>query len=496
MDPPDSNDLVKLEKLETECYDDHGDAASESDGNASITSDSYGFVYQKHYHSKPVSLLPPANDDDEDVLKSEDLMLDQFEDEDASSMSSLEQRISKARETLEEDHKMGPSPSSSRITVNVSTEKAEEQKLIHTEEADANQKFQAAPLGNMEDDQECPSISNVTFDGSISTASIYTTLLETRTDTVSKKEKGNGPPKGKEYHVSGSGWSEENYFCAAILAFTLLGVIGGLVYLYLHISSDNNQNEVSVPRHNNIFDLTFKPTQQGAFVLSPTIESMTAASSQPNPTICSTIAPVTTAPTTRPSISPTHLPTRPSTPGPTLSKSNYFKEIMGDISEDILDSIQVSGSAQQRAYEWLIQDPNFYEYGEKRIIQRWALSIFSISMQYTPNTAMETWMEYTDECTWFTSWYENRLACDSSNTFKFLVLKYIELDGSLPSELMLLSKLDTLILSHNKIEGTMPELGGLTSLNHFDVQDNRLIGRIPDSIKDMSDLSTSSVFIC
>jgi hypothetical protein len=58
---------------EVEDYDHHCDASSDNDstfidGNSSIASDSYGFVYQKYYHSKPKPLLPSTSDgNDEDV---------------------------------------------------------------------------------------------------------------------------------------------------------------------------------------------------------------------------------------------------------------------------------------------------------------------------------------------------------------------------------------------------------------------------------------------
>jgi hypothetical protein len=126
-----------------------------------------------------------------------------------------------------------------------------------------------------------------------------------------------------------------------------------------------------------------------------------------------------------------------------------LKAVLGDVSSSIVEDIENAGTAQHEAFEWLANDPEYFTYSERKVVQRWVLALFSLEIATTRrrlsdrrlNEAMVTWMEYTDECTWFTSWYENRVACDSDGTLKFLVLRNIGLDGSIPSELTLLTKL-------------------------------------------------------
>jgi hypothetical protein len=157
---------------------------------------------------------------------------------------------------------------------------------------------------------------------------------------------------------------------------------------------------------------------------------------------------------------------------------------MARISPTTAMAIENANSNHYRAFRWLTNDPDFYSYDDNRLIQRWVLAFFNLEVQiFPPPTpepsseptplpsepttespsglpittssptfdpfpdrrlnwdSMESWMKYTDECQWFTSFYFNNVACNSRKEYKRFVLINLGLEGTLPSELTLLSKL-------------------------------------------------------
>ncbi|KAL3934512.1 MAG: hypothetical protein SGBAC_009790 [Bacillariaceae sp.] len=221
----------------------------------------------------------------------------------------------------------------------------------------------------------------------------------------------------------------------------------------------------------------------------------------------------TTSPSDVPSANPSEHPSRePSivpTPSPSSIPSSNPTErdpaedlttVLATYSETLKDRIQQDLNSKQReAFEWLIRDPEFYTYSERQLMQRYVLALFALEMT-VPNpgrqrnlrgndihgernlnwNSLETWLQYTDECTWFTSYYFDRVGCDRNGTWKRLVLYNLDLQGTIPSELALLTRMETLVLSNHTISGTIPrELSNLPMLKKLDLSGNRLNGRIP-----------------
>ena len=93
----------------------------------------------------------------------------------------------------------------------------------------------------------------------------------------------------------------------------------------------------------------------------------------------------------------------------------------------------------------------------REIVQRFALALFSLDISTTRrrdlsarrrhlNEALDTWMEnHEDECDWYTSYYNNFVPCDKTGVFRHLVLINVQLDGTLPTELGLLTRLSKFI---------------------------------------------------
>jgi hypothetical protein len=278
-----------------------------------------------------------------------------------------------------------------------------------------------------------------------------------------------------------SSFSKAKYYWAALFAIFLIGAIAALSYGYKHfrgqnavpaqISDTTEQEEVLK------WDWTFKPSQQGtspptmtalpssalptplptrAPTLLPSrtptsLPSMVPSTSMPssNPTTSSPSATPTSIPTrsespTRvPTPPPTRTPTRSPTMAPTITKEANFTLIMTQISPSILDDIATAGTAQQLAMQFMTDDPDYFSYSENRIIQRWALAVFSLEISTSRRNRRlnEDWMDYKDECDWFISSNNGAGTCDNAGVFKYLVLPNVDLDGTIPSELFLLNQL-------------------------------------------------------
>ncbi|CAJ1946296.1 unnamed protein product [Cylindrotheca closterium] len=282
-------------------------------------------------------------------------------------------------------------------------------------------------------------------------------------------------------------WSGKKYLYASILAVFLLAAIGALSYGFLKV---RDLNSLSAPvDEDRGLNFTLRPTPM-----------VTAAPAAPTmaPTKPEGVIPQPTTPTRPPTGQPSGRPTMTPSLVPTISASTSLKQILGDISPSILANIETDDTKQKEAFDWLVNDPDYFTYNEYKVVQRWALALFSLEIASSRrrlsdrrlNEALETWMKYTDECAWFTSWYENRVPCDATGSFKFLVLRNIGLDGTIPSELALMTRLDTIVLSDNNIIGTIPEeLGsGLTFLENFEIRSNQVQGTIPATLGQMEGL--------
>jgi hypothetical protein len=210
------------------------------------------------------------------------------------------------------------------------------------------------------------------------------------------------------------------------------------------------------------WDFTLKPTSRGT--ISPKTDAPTISLSPLSPTRSPSRSPLTPAdatttknpisgPTLTPSIPASTLtPTVRPTVAPTLSKLTNFDQIMSEVSTSIMNKIRQGDSSQARAFEWLVNDPDYFSYSANRIIQRWALAVFKLEITAASNRRLQSvvdgTMQYTDECTWFEENFDDEDACDSDGNIEYLYFKDLGLVGTIPSELFLLSKLGRLYASY------------------------------------------------
>jgi len=168
-------------------------------------------------------------------------------------------------------------------------------------------------------------------------------------------------------------------------------------------------------------------------------------------------------------------------------------------------------SPRYRATEWISMDPNYYDYSEDRIIQRWTLAnfaytwdVFSTSEQQQQQRnrrrrqrrrlqdVSESWLTYTNECDWYTSASAELSTCDENGMYRRLDIKDMELGGSLPAELSLLSNsLRHINLDGNNLEGNIPlEFRNLSNLESLHLRRNKFSGSISLNFGRLSNLET------
>lgn len=275
----------------------------------------------------------------------------------------------------------------------------------------------------------------------------------------------------------GSGWTRKHYAIACCMTFFLLATIAALAYTFVALQA--NEDEVTQQSQKSARGVTPNPTPSLP-TSEPTFTRTNAPSPigpSPRPTKAPTAAPSRNpsgAPSGMPTVAPTTLaPTIAPSGAPTDSPEYILREALADVaaSDQTYRAIERQGTPQRKAFEWLLDDPNFMTYLPRRKVQRFALAVlyYSTTQPQFAQESMQTWMSYdTNECTWFTSWFENRLACGSDDIFKFLTLRNINLIGEIPAEITLLRKLNSLVLSNNGLAGTIPrEFGEWDSLGTF-----------------------------
>jgi hypothetical protein len=102
-------------------------------------------------------------------------------------------------------------------------------------------------------------------------------------------------------------------------------------------------------------------------------------------------------------------------------------------------------SPQYQAMVWLSEDPNYYDYLQDRVVQRWVMAVTALSLFPAQSSRkgrknrrlVDGWLEYTNECTWFTT--SSDPVCDGAGRYETLDVQDLKLGGSLPVELSLLS---------------------------------------------------------
>jgi Leucine-rich repeat (LRR) protein len=98
-------------------------------------------------------------------------------------------------------------------------------------------------------------------------------------------------------------------------------------------------------------------------------------------------------------------------------------------------------------------------------------------------TNKTNWLTGAGECTWY------GVACDAGSNLSHIVLRYNQLNGTIPAELANFSHLVELNLEGNQIAGSIPpQLGNLSSLQFLFLHNNQLTGSIPANLGSLVNL--------
>jgi hypothetical protein len=225
---------------------------------------------------------------------------------------------------------------------------------------------------------------------------------------------------------------------------------------------------------------------------------------------------------------------------PSLAPPGVMDLLELTLPDTTQQSLQVYGTPQWLAWDWLLKHPNVTSFPNWKKVQLFSLATFYYSFE-GPNWnpfIQDRWMDYTiDECFWFSAGFGlfnvhgnyvefppdfQAPPCNKDGEFTNLMLTTLGLSGrtpSIPEEITLLTSLEKLHLFYNNIEGQIldifpiqylqdlprlaemmmffneltgpipSELGLLSNnLNLLDFSSSKLTGTLPSSITLLSNL--------
>ena len=160
---------------------------------------------------------------------------------------------------------------------------------------------------------------------------------------------------------------------------------------------------------------------------------------------------------------------------PKRTALNHLTQIaLSDLS--VLDKPSLP---EYKALCWIItQDPMFHDHSvcDGTLLQRYVMVLFYFSFQWSFGF---DGLDPVHTCDW------PGVECDPLNKYvEHIEISGKSLEGSLVSEIGLLTRLKTLVLSHNSLLGTIdPSIFEyMPDLEVFDVSFNEIVGRVPNTL--------------
>lgn len=183
-----------------------------------------------------------------------------------------------------------------------------------------------------------------------------------------------------------------------------------------------------------------------------------------------------------PTVRPTSSPTRSLAPSLAPAPPQSFPDqslvlLLSNASSDSGVGLQTRNSPQNKAYFWLV-GTNMTGLSNSRKIQRYALATLYYSTNGENWTVKGGWLTEKNECVW----YFRTSAC-VGEVVKTLDLSLNGMGGRIPKEIGLLREVTSIDFSGGsgiKLSGPLPtELGLLTAMESFNVGGNEISGKIP-----------------
>jgi Leucine rich repeat len=180
-------------------------------------------------------------------------------------------------------------------------------------------------------------------------------------------------------------------------------------------------------------------------------------------------------------------------PKPTRDEDilSYINSIT--LSNQTLSYPPSTGTAEERAVQWLIQDDlNTNTEDKNALRQRYALTTLWFLQTPTPfgtdGSHSDTWTSNLNECGWLD------VECDGDEQVTALTLSEKNVRGRIPNDLGLLTSMTSLQLWGNKMTDTIPSsLVAMTDLVSLGLDSNLLAGTIPSSLGTLTALTDLSL---
>lgn len=141
----------------------------------------------------------------------------------------------------------------------------------------------------------------------------------------------------------------------------------------------------------------------------------------------------------------------------------------------------IPGTCQSKSRDWLRTNKDVLEFNAERIRQRYAFTMFFCETDGGDWLENDMWLSDLHECDWY-----NRIGLDPCNRVETIEMVRIHdngLQGTLPSELSILSSLYEFTISDNLVSGTFPsDYAALSELDTFCIAFNQFEGPVPGFI--------------
>merc|ERR1711907_504194 len=138
----------------------------------------------------------------------------------------------------------------------------------------------------------------------------------------------------------------------------------------------------------------------------------------------------------------------------------------------------IPGTRQSKARDWLRTGEDVLEFNGERIRQRFAMTVFFCEQDGGEWLENDMWLSDLHECDWY-----NMIGLDPCNRVEQMEMIRIHgngLQGTLPSELSILSTIYEFTASDNLITGTFPpDYAAMTELDTLVLAFNQFSGEIP-----------------